>query len=57
MCSVRLRLGRYSDLVKVYLAELADDWDRILGRSWLEPHCAAISFQCHYCVLEGSTAI
>ena len=30
-CSVRLRLGRYSDLVRFYVADLAGDWHLILG--------------------------
>ena len=43
-CYVRLRLGRYSDFVRFYVAELSCEWDLILGQSWLELHCAVIDY-------------
>ena len=32
-CCVRLRLGRYSDFVKFYVADMSCQWDLILGQS------------------------
>lgn len=43
-CCIRLRLGRYSDFVKFYVADLSCQWDLILDQSWLKPHCAV--FDC-----------
>ena len=43
-CSIRLRLGQYSDLVRFYVADLSCHWDLILGQSWLKPHCAVIDY-------------
>ncbi len=43
-CCVRLRLGRYNDFVKFYVADLSCQWDLILGQSWLKPHCAVIDY-------------
>ena len=42
--AVRLRLGHSSDLVRFYIADLADDWDLISGQSWLKPHCVVIDY-------------
>ena len=44
-CSVLVRIGQYSERLSVYVADLASDWDLILGQSWLEPHHAVINFQ------------
>ena len=43
-CSVLVHLGRYSERLTVYVADLASDWDLILGQSWLRPHHAVIDF-------------
>ena len=43
-CTVWLRLGQYSDLIRFHVADLSCDWDLILGQSWLKPHCAVIDY-------------
>ena len=44
-CSMLVRLGRYSERLTVYVADLASDWDLILGQSCLHSHHAVID--CH----------
>jgi len=39
-----MRLGQYNSLLRFYVAELSDDWDLILGQSWLRPHSAVIDY-------------
>ena len=57
-CCVHLRLGRHSDFVRFYVVELSSDWDLILGKSWLKPHCAVIDYSSDtITILEGSAAI
>jgi len=43
-CHIRMRLGQYNSLLRFYVAELSDDWDLILGQSWLRPHSAVIDY-------------